>query len=70
MAKFEFKHLVGHLVRIAYQDGGEVLVKVGRVVSVSNEFIEFRTRHNTYFVRHDAVVSLKIKENEEGDLHG
>ncbi len=64
----DLERLVGELCCITYAKGGEELSKVGRVLSVDSEFVEFKTRHNRYVVHRSAIRSIKARQGDANEF--
>jgi hypothetical protein len=62
-----FKPLVGQLVRVTINDAGEISVKKGKLLGVSDGFLLLQTYDHKYAIRLDTV--LKIKTIEGGRDH-
>jgi len=58
----QFKHFVGHLVRIVFKDGEVTCAKVGNLLGVEGGFLDFSTYHHRYSIRISEV--LKIQDAE------
>jgi hypothetical protein len=58
----ELESLVGKLVKIIYDDGGEVRIRKGRITSVGDDFLKFQTRSNSYVIGKRAITSIKAME--------
>lgn len=63
--KEELETFVGHLVKLVFRDGDQVIAKRGRINSVSDEFIELRTLENVILIRTSEVLKIQ-RSLEEG----
>jgi len=55
----ELNEFVGRLVNVSFQEGDAPTSKKGKLISVSEDFIELRTFQNTFLIRRSAIIALK-----------
>jgi len=60
-----FDAFVGRIVKIVYNDDGEIKVKKGRLISDDGEFLQLRTYEHTYIINRTAITELKLLEREK-----
>jgi hypothetical protein len=64
----ELKPFVGHLVKVVFRDGYQVIAKRGKLVSVSENFAELRTLESVILIRTSEI--LKVQRSLGGGKSG
>lgn len=55
----DFEQFKDCLVKVVFRDGDNVIAKRGRLVAVSNDFIEIRTLENVILIRISEILKIQ-----------
>jgi hypothetical protein len=50
---------VGHLVKVVFRDGDQVIAKRGKLVSVTESFVELQTLKNIILIRISEILKIQ-----------